>query len=259
MDSITKELALKYRPLIFKNEKEPFPVRLIGCTVFRERERSESFPKWVVDPAAENVEFVIEYAVYYDYDIQHLYDLEHIWVGVGWDGAVKDCWCSFHGMRLRAAGVPSFKVQNGHPVLCAQPGKHAMLPSPELFGLHPEFERACSELSGGGLLIPSMLEGKLHTDADLDGRITQYIHRNFSFVPSHTYVEEQIGDDQFVSWDELLEKIPENRRESLRGVLAQDPRPHYHDDPERVYGFGFGGMEVKFTVAGKVLTVREVL
>ena len=59
--------------------------------------------------------------------------------------------------------------------------------------------------------------------------------------------------------EELLAKIPENRREALRGVLAQDPRPHYHDDPERVYGFGFGGMEVKFTVEGNLLTVREII
>ena len=57
---------------------------------------------------------------------------------------------------------------------------------------------------------------------------------------------------------ELLEKVPENRREALRGVLAQDPRPHYQEDPERVYGFGFAGMEVKFSVKGKQLTVRDI-
>ena len=58
---------------------------------------------------------------------------------------------------------------------------------------------------------------------------------------------------------ELLEKIPPERREALRGVLAQDPRPHYQDDPERIYGFGFAGMEVKFSVEGTCLTVREIL
>ena len=57
---------------------------------------------------------------------------------------------------------------------------------------------------------------------------------------------------------ELLEKVPEGRREALRGVLAQDPRPHYQDDPERIYGFGFAGMEVKFSVSGKQLTVRDI-
>jgi len=57
---------------------------------------------------------------------------------------------------------------------------------------------------------------------------------------------------------EVLEQIPENRREALRGVLAQDPRPHYQDDPARIYGFGFAGLEVRFSVEGKRLTVREV-
>ena len=58
---------------------------------------------------------------------------------------------------------------------------------------------------------------------------------------------------------ELLEKRPPERREALRGVLAQDPRPHYQDDPGRIYGFGFAGMEVKFSVEGTCLTVREIL
>ena len=57
---------------------------------------------------------------------------------------------------------------------------------------------------------------------------------------------------------EVLEQVPENRREALRGVLAQDPRPHYQEDPERVYGFGFAGLEVRFSVDGTTLTVREV-
>lgn len=58
---------------------------------------------------------------------------------------------------------------------------------------------------------------------------------------------------------ELLEHIPPERREALRGVLAQDPRPRYQEDPDRVYGFGFAGLEVRFSVADGVLTVREIL
>lgn len=57
---------------------------------------------------------------------------------------------------------------------------------------------------------------------------------------------------------ELLDAVPEGRREALRGVLAQDPRPHYQSDPERVYGFGFAGLEVKFSVEGTRLTVKDV-
>lgn len=54
---------------------------------------------------------------------------------------------------------------------------------------------------------------------------------------------------------EILEHIPEDKRDALIQVLEQDPRPHYHDDPERIYGITFAGMNVKFKVAGKTLTV----
>jgi tRNA-Thr(GGU) m(6)t(6)A37 methyltransferase TsaA len=58
--------------------------------------------------------------------------------------------------------------------------------------------------------------------------------------------------------DNLLQKMPESQRESLIEVLAHDPRPQYQDDPKRVYGMAFGGMEVKFKVEGIQLTVLEV-
>ncbi len=58
--------------------------------------------------------------------------------------------------------------------------------------------------------------------------------------------------------DGLLERVPPERREALRGVLAQDPRPHYQDDAGRIYGFAFAGLEVRFQVEGGVLTVRDI-
>ena len=58
--------------------------------------------------------------------------------------------------------------------------------------------------------------------------------------------------------EEFVEKIPAEKLEAVRGVLAQDPRPSYQDDPERVYGMGFGGMEIKFKVDGDNLTVCGV-
>ena len=57
---------------------------------------------------------------------------------------------------------------------------------------------------------------------------------------------------------DLMERVPESRREALIGVLAQDPRPAYQDDPERVYGFGFAGLEVRFTVRDGALTVTDI-
>ena len=58
---------------------------------------------------------------------------------------------------------------------------------------------------------------------------------------------------------ELLEVLPEGSRAALLGVLAEDPRPAYQDDRSRVYGFGFAGAEVKFSVDGQRLTVLSVI
>lgn len=55
--------------------------------------------------------------------------------------------------------------------------------------------------------------------------------------------------------DELLACVPEGKRNALKAVLSQDPRPAYQTDPERVYGFGFAGMEVHFRVDGGTLYV----
>ena len=57
---------------------------------------------------------------------------------------------------------------------------------------------------------------------------------------------------------ELLLRIEEDKREALRGVLENDPRPSYQSDPDRVYGVAFAGKNVKFTVDGSVLTVRDI-
>lgn len=58
--------------------------------------------------------------------------------------------------------------------------------------------------------------------------------------------------------EELLARVPEEKREALMAALRQDPRPSYQNDPARVYGFGFAGMEIRFRVDGTALTVIEV-
>ena len=58
--------------------------------------------------------------------------------------------------------------------------------------------------------------------------------------------------------DEMLSCVPESKRETLKDILAQDPRPSYQNDPERVYGFVFAGLEVRFAVCDGVLTVVSI-
>ena len=57
---------------------------------------------------------------------------------------------------------------------------------------------------------------------------------------------------------ELLDMIPEEKREGLTAALAQDPRPSYQNDPDRIYTFGFGGAEISFLVEGETLKVVKI-
>ena len=57
---------------------------------------------------------------------------------------------------------------------------------------------------------------------------------------------------------QLLETVPFEKRAALLAVLAQDPRPQYQDDPDRVYGMTFAGLEVKFRVERERLKVESI-
>ena len=57
---------------------------------------------------------------------------------------------------------------------------------------------------------------------------------------------------------ELAAKLPESKRKAALAVLAEDPRPAYHDD-ERRYGVSFAGYDIRFHVKDRVLTVCEVV
>ena len=59
--------------------------------------------------------------------------------------------------------------------------------------------------------------------------------------------------------EDLLSAVPPTQREGLLSVLANDPRPRYQDDPQRVYGMAYGGRNVRFRVEGGVLTVEEII
>ena len=63
---------------------------------------------------------------------------------------------------------------------------------------------------------------------------------------------------QVVIPEPLLAHIPAERRQALAELLAQDPRPGYQQDPERVYGLDFAGMSLHFQVRDDVLTLTAV-
>ena len=58
--------------------------------------------------------------------------------------------------------------------------------------------------------------------------------------------------------EQLLVKLPAEKRDAALAVLSHDPRPSYQRKPDRIYGLSFAGYDIRFRVAGDVLTVEEV-
>ena len=70
------------------------------------------------------------------------------------------------------------------------------------------------------------------------------------FVDSHGWQPLQV-----VIPDAVAALFTTDEQQALRQVLAQDPRPRYHDDPQRLYGMPFAGRDVRFRVADGLVTV----
>ena len=56
----------------------------------------------------------------------------------------------------------------------------------------------------------------------------------------------------------LLSVLPKEKRDAAVQVLSHDPRPSYQRKPGRVYGLTFAGLDIRFTVEEKTLTVVGV-
>ena len=64
--------------------------------------------------------------------------------------------------------------------------------------------------------------------------------------------------------DALLQTLEPDRQTALQQILAADPRPRYHADPQRTYAFEFAGEHIRFRVDDEtrcltVLTDEEPL
>lgn len=101
--------------------------------------------------------------------------------------------------------------------------------------------------------------------ADLkDGTPIYDIKPYLPYADSHPeatggFAEAALGHKLRVECDEaLLAPFSESRRAALLQVLSLDPRPAYQEDAERVYGFEFAGMTVRFSVDGDTLFVKEI-
>lgn len=101
--------------------------------------------------------------------------------------------------------------------------------------------------------------------ADLmDGTLIYDIKPYVVYADSHPDARSGFVDKNAIRWlevvvpDAVASRYSSDELAALRKVLSLDPRPHYQDNPEKVYGMMYAGKDVKFRVEGDVLTVVEV-
>lgn len=120
-----------------------------------------------------------------------------------------------------------------------------------------KLEEVCLHTPDGPVLIVS--------GADLmDGTPIYDIKPYLAYVDSHPEASDGFalaqkeGVLKVECAEDLINRLPEEKRQALLDVLAQDPRPQYQNDPERLYQFEFSDFHVAFSVNEDYLTVKDI-
>jgi putative hydrolase of the HAD superfamily len=210
------KFARRHAPILRIDRREPFLPSRVGVTVFREPGESPSFPRAVVIPPGADL--TIEYAIWWDWDIQHLYELEHVWIAVEKSGRVVAVEASWHGILHR---FPHWRMEDTHPVLYSQPGKHAFAPDPYHFPRWGTWY-ACTVGAGAmGLLVKDIFTEALTPTEDVDRAIRRYLRR-FAFVPTFRFSREvHFPPEAFTTWESLKAYIPERVKAVVTELLER--------------------------------------
>lgn len=203
------EIVLRYAPLIHFDQNETIPLRAVGYTLCRKSAPSDSFPKRNL-LVGGRCALVIEYAYYWDYDIQHMYDLEHIWVSVDADGQVMGAEGSFHGGFLPLYMPGALPPEDGtHVHAFCQPGKHAFVGMGEVFRAMPFWKECCQEMAGGRVLVGGPFGGAYTPTQEDNRRCNVYIKNHLTFEPTLRFTQEAPCGVPYMPWEELKARIPQ--------------------------------------------------
>lgn len=212
-DQNSLDRAARYAPIIMADAREPFTIVAAGYHIFDREDESPSFlPRRRVEWASVGYPAVraIEYALWWDWDIGHLYELEHVWTFVGADGHVVAVEASWHAMygQVEIGGKPV--VEDMHPVLLAQPGKHAMAMSIEPFNEIRDWaeQEAGPDAGKDGVLEKEFFRGLLNKTPANDAKVKAYL-KQFAFTPAWQFSKRfDVTREMLLPWQVLKEWIP---------------------------------------------------
>ncbi len=226
-DKSNRVFATRHAPIIRLDDNEPFRPLAAGYTIFHQDGDSPSFNRRIrLRGRKWNADCVIEYAIWWDWDINHLYDLEHIWVFLDKGDQVIRVEGSWHGEVRDLTANGQLPVKQAQPVVNAAPGKHAFAPTIE------HFQRKQAKLPGTttrfagsmGIAVNGLYDGIIVRSPPTDRLIHSYLSR-FAFKPSWNYSQVfTFSQEMLIPWPALYQWIPRRVKEWIR-VMQQEIEP----------------------------------
>ncbi|MHA1341078.1 MAG: hypothetical protein ACTSRZ_14005 [Promethearchaeota archaeon] len=170
---------------------------------------------------------VIEYAIYYDSDIVHVYDLEHIWVYLDRDNQLIGLKGTRHGVIVTQYGSPNeIKYHKGHPIIYVTPGKHSNIINPSQLNQRT-LNLACYKKAGtGGIYNVQFFNKEIWKKIKPYDPGKEYIaevyRRKFAFKPSFKMTKFMIPKrSMMTSWYSLMNEIPDLIINFLRNEILE--------------------------------------
>ena len=244
-DERAHQLAARYAPILRFDAREPFLPLAAGITLFEQDGPSPSMKRTIqlAPPGKPAAAAAIEYAIWWDYDIHHLYELEHLWIYLDGQGQVVRVEGSWHGEFNELA----VKVEGEHPLVLSEPGKHAFADRPAPFLQRATEMRRLETRHVGALahvLINSMFSGKIRR-RPYDGSLVRAYLATQAFEPAWNFSQLfRFAPDSLVTWPALSAWIPRrvnawledlDARLSPAGYLALDSVCMKKDRPPAVF------------------------
>lgn len=212
-DAAERALAARYAPLIQFDEQEPFLPLVAGYTIFRTDTDSPSFPRRInLHPTSQPpASLAIEYALWWDWDIGHLYELEHVWVFLDHDEQVVRAEASWHGAYHDMAVDGVLRLADQRLMIFSEPGKHAFAPVTSWLEERSQRTRpSCGRLAGlGGVHVTPLFEGIITSKTPLADRLVHTYLERHAFEPSYEFNKVFVlPQELLVPWPALFEWIP---------------------------------------------------
>lgn len=211
------ELAREFAPVFLFDRREPFIPSAVGVSVIDETSQSPSCRHRVT------LEYgsvrVIEYAVWWDMNIQHLCQLGHVWVYLDRDRNVVKIEASARGFfHNQLADDGTLPIRNGRPVLFSEPGKHGFFCRLEEIECHMDRARqSCGERAGSmnTPVQPEFGEALAYLKPFDHFVVRRYISE-LAFNPSFEFSTRfDLREARLMPWPRLSASIPDRVRDRV--------------------------------------------